>query len=63
MGPALAEELARRCPALLSHAPLFLFHLTRLLLMSAAIMIPLLTASGLAGFWLFYKSIHFFDNI
>ena len=31
--------------------------------MSAALMIPLLTASGLAGFWLFYKSIDFFDNI
>jgi hypothetical protein len=32
-------------------------------LMSAALMIPLLTAAGLAGFWLFYKSIDFFDNI
>ena len=31
--------------------------------MAPALMIPLLTATGLAGFWLFYKSIHFFDNI
>jgi hypothetical protein len=31
--------------------------------MSAALMIPLLTGAGLAGFWLFYKSIDFFDNI
>lgn len=41
----------------------YLFYLTHALLMSAALLLPLLTASGLAGFWLFYKSIHFFDNI
>jgi len=26
-------------------------------------MIPLLTASGLTGFWLFYKAVDFFENI
>jgi len=26
-------------------------------------MIPLLTAVGLAGFWLFYRSVDFFDRI
>jgi len=26
-------------------------------------MIPLLTVAGLAGFWLFYKSVDFFDHI
>jgi hypothetical protein len=31
--------------------------------MTPALMIPLLTAAGLAGFWLFYKSVDFFDNI
>ena len=31
--------------------------------MSAALLIPLLTATGLAGFWLFYKSVDFFDHI
>ena len=31
--------------------------------MSAALMIPLLTAAGLAGFWLFYRSVDFFDRI
>ena len=28
-----------------------------------ALMIPLLTGAGLAGFWLFYKSVDFFDHI
>jgi hypothetical protein len=32
-------------------------------LMNPLLMIPLLTAGGLAGFWLFYKSVDFFDNI
>jgi len=31
--------------------------------MSAALMIPLLTATGLAGFWLFYKAVDFFERI
>ena len=31
--------------------------------MSPTLMIPLLTAAGLAGFWLFYKSVDFFDKI
>ena len=31
--------------------------------MSPVLMIPLLTAAGLAGFWLFYKSVDFFDHI
>jgi hypothetical protein len=31
--------------------------------MNPLLMIPLLTAGGLAGFWLFYKSVDFFDNI
>jgi hypothetical protein len=31
--------------------------------MSAALMIPLLTATGLAGFWLFYRAVDFFDRI
>ena len=31
--------------------------------MTPALMIPLLTAAGLAGFWLFYKSVDFFDHI
>jgi len=26
-------------------------------------MIPLLTAAGLAGFWLFYRSVDYFDRI
>jgi hypothetical protein len=34
-----------------------------LLPMSPALTIPLLTAAGLAGFWLFRWSINFFDNI
>ena len=58
MGPALAKRLARPCPTLLHPLP----H-THLLLMSTTLMMPLLTAAGLAGFWLFYKSIDFFDNI
>jgi hypothetical protein len=31
--------------------------------MSAALLIPLLTATGVAGFWLFYRSVDFFDRI
>lgn len=31
--------------------------------MAPALMIPLLTAAGLAGFWLFYKSVEYFDHI
>jgi len=31
--------------------------------MAPALMIPLLTASGLTGFWLFYKAVDFFENI
>jgi hypothetical protein len=31
--------------------------------MTPPLMIPLLTATGLAAFWLFYKSVDFFDNI
>ncbi len=31
--------------------------------MAPALMIPLLSAVGLAGFWLFYKAIDFFDHI
>jgi hypothetical protein len=31
--------------------------------MSPALMIPLLTAAGLASFWLFFKSVDFFDKI
>jgi len=31
--------------------------------MTAALMIPLLTAAGLAGFWLFYRAVDFFDRI
>lgn len=31
--------------------------------MPSVLMIPLLTAAGLAGFWLFYKSVDFFDHI
>ena len=31
--------------------------------MAPALMIPLLTASGLVGFWLFYKAVDFFENI
>jgi hypothetical protein len=27
------------------------------------LMIPLLTAAGLAGFWLLFKSVDFFDHI
>jgi hypothetical protein len=30
--------------------------------MNPLLMIPLLTAGGLAGFWLFYKSVDFFYN-
>jgi hypothetical protein len=31
--------------------------------MPTPLMIPLLTAAGLAGFWLFYKSVDFFNEI
>lgn len=31
--------------------------------MTPALMIPLLTVVGLAGFWLFYRSVDFFDRI
>lgn len=31
--------------------------------MAPALMISLLTAAGLAGFWLFYKSVDFFERI
>ncbi|PJJ60442.1 hypothetical protein CLV45_1869 [Hymenobacter chitinivorans DSM 11115] len=31
--------------------------------MPAALLIPVLTAAGLAGFWLFYKSVDFFDHL
>jgi hypothetical protein len=31
--------------------------------MAAALMIPLLTTAGVACFWLFYRSVDFFDNI
>ena len=31
--------------------------------MTPALMIPLLTGLGLAGFWLFRKSVDFFDHI
>jgi len=31
--------------------------------MTPLLMIPLLTAAGLAGFWLFRHSVDFFDHI
>ena len=31
--------------------------------MPTALLIPLLTATGLAGFWIFYKAVEIFDNI
>ena len=31
--------------------------------MSAALLLPLLTAAGAASFWLFYRAIDFFDRI
>lgn len=31
--------------------------------MSPILMIAVLMAAGLAGFWLFYKSVDFFDQI
>ena len=31
--------------------------------MAPALMIPLLTGLGLVGFWLFRKSVDFFDHI
>jgi hypothetical protein len=31
--------------------------------MSPFLMIPLLSAAGLAGFWLFRRSVDFFDTI
>jgi len=31
--------------------------------MMPILMIPLLTAAGLAGFWLFYRSVDFFNRI
>jgi hypothetical protein len=34
-----------------------------LTLMAAALMIPVLYVAGLGAFWLFYKSVDFFDNI
>ena len=39
------------------------WHTYSLLLMSPVLMIPLLTAVGLSGFWLFYKAVDFFDHI
>ena len=32
-------------------------------IMAAALMIPVLYVAGLGAFWLFYKSVDFFDNI
>jgi hypothetical protein len=31
--------------------------------MSPLMLLPLLIATGLAAFWLFYKSVDFFDDI
>lgn len=31
--------------------------------MSPLMLIPVLTATGLAGFWLLFKSVDFFDHI
>lgn len=31
--------------------------------MSNALLIPLLTATGVAGFWLFYRAADFFNRI
>ena len=31
--------------------------------MAAVLMIPLLSAAGIGFFWLFYKSVDFFDHI
>ncbi len=31
--------------------------------MSAALLVPLLTAAGCAGFWLFFRSVDFFERI
>ena len=31
--------------------------------MTPFLMIPLLTAAGLAGSWLFFKSVEYFDHI
>lgn len=31
--------------------------------MNPLLLTPLLTAAGLAAFWLFYKSVDFFDTI
>ena len=32
-------------------------------MLMSLLMIPLLTAAGLAGFWLMFKSVDFFDHI
>ena len=31
--------------------------------MASALMIPLLVVAGVAGFWLFYRAVDFFDRI
>jgi hypothetical protein len=33
------------------------------MLMPALLMIPLLYVAGLAGFWLFFRAVDFFDRI
>gem|GEM_PF-966637 len=33
------------------------------LLMPSSLLIPLLTATGLAGFWLFYRAVDFCERI
>ena len=38
-------------------------NLTKYPPMHPLLLIPLLTATGLTGFWLFYKSVGFFDHI
>ena len=38
-------------------------HLFLMTLMAVALMIPVLYVAGLGAFWLFYKSVDFFDNI
>jgi len=56
-GPAFALLLAP------PESGAFRYLLFTPLAMNPLLMIPLLTATGLASFWLFYKSVDFFDNI
>jgi len=58
-------HIRQQLPALRPHVGSLLFRLATypFMLMSAALLTPLLLAAGAASFWLFYRAIGFFDRI